>query len=134
MLNHAKLFTRRSGSYILSFKAFLFLFLLLLLTSSQHLPWNFRNWIMKLKSFVISNFQFQNISMCSYWIRNMGILFCLLIHWCAKKWHLCKKNDTSCKKMSPVAKKMTPLRKSISHNIKLYDFYLNIIYFILIYL
>ena len=46
----------------------------------------------------------------------------------------CKKNGTCAKKMSPVAKKKTPLRKSNSHNIKLYDFYLNIIYFILIYL
>ena len=45
------------------------------------------------------------------------------------------------KKMTPVAqkkchllKKMTPLRNSNSDNIKLYDFYLNMIYFILIYL
>ena len=32
--------------------------------------------------------------------------------------------------MAPVQKKMTPLRKSNSHNIKLYDFYLNIKYYI----
>ena len=69
------------------------------------------------------------------------ILNLYLIHWCAKKWHLCKKMTPVAKKMtpvakkmSPVAKKMTPLRKSNSHNIKLYDFYLNIIYLILIYL
>ena len=35
-----------------------------------------------------------------------------------------QKKDTRCKKM-------TPLRKSNSHNIKLYDFYLNIILYIL---
>ena len=34
------------------------------------------------------------------------------------------------KKMSPVAKKMSPLKISNSHNIKLYDFYLNMIHFI----
>ena len=42
-----------------------------------------------------------------------------------KKWHLLQK------KMSPVAVKMSPLKKSNSHNIKLYDFYLNMIHFIL---
>ena len=61
---------------------------------------------------------------------------------------VCKKNGTCVKKRHPLQKKMTPvakkchplqkkwhpLRKSNSHNIKLYDFYLNIIYFILIYL
>ena len=35
-----------------------------------------------------------------------------------------QKNDTRCKKMSP-------LKKSNSHKIKLYDFYLNMIHFIL---
>ena len=45
------------------------------------------------------------------------------------------------KKMTPVAKKSHPLlqqknvtpKKSNSHNIKLYDFYLNMIHFILIF-
>ena len=50
-----------------------------------------------------------------------------MLQWCAKK------NGTCAKKITPVAK-MTPLEKSNSHNIKLYDFYLNMIYFILIYL
>ena len=55
-----------------------------------------------------------------------------------KKMAPVQKNDTRCKKMTPVAKKnvtrckknVTP-QKSNSHNIKLYDFYLNMIHFIL---
>ena len=42
------------------------------------------------------------------------------IHWCAKK-------------KTPVAKKMSLPQKSNSHNIKLYDFNLNMIHFILIF-
>ena len=60
---------------------------------------------------------------------------------CKKKWHLCKKNDTRCKKKwhllqkkcHPLQKKCHPLKKSNSHNIKLYDFNLNMIHFILIF-
>ena len=43
----------------------------------------------------------------------------------AKKRHLLQK------KMSPVAKKIVTPQKNKSHNIKLYDFYLNMIHFIL---
>ena len=55
-----------------------------------------------------------------------------MIHWCAKKmapvqkkWHLLQK------KCHLLQKKCHPFKKSNSHNIKLYDFYLNIIHFIL---
>ena len=50
---------------------------------------------------------------------------------CAKKWHPLQKKDTCCKKKChPLQKKCHPLIKSNSHNIKLYDFYWNMIYFI----
>ena len=63
------------------------------------------------------------------------------LHWCAKKmapvqkkWHpLQKKWHLLQKKCHPLQKKWHPLKKSNSHNIKLYDFNLNMIHFILIF-
>ena len=46
----------------------------------------------------------------------------------------CLLNYTDVQKKGTCAKKIDTPQKSNSHNIKLYDFYLNMIYFILIYL
>ena len=46
---------------------------------------------------------------------------CIIIHWCTKKSYLLQQQ------------KMSPHQKSNSFNIKFYDFYLNIIHFMLIF-